>query len=204
VFASPSSGFGVDSPGISVDRGEARVYDGASGSDIGHNLTPTSVLSRRAMGVRNAAEMATGISRFPPALVRRALRQEVQFGCPVQGCGSPYLTWHHFDPPWAELEHHSVECMVALCLDHHKKADAGAFTRDQIRQMKKAPYLGGIARFPDGRFDWNREALLVVAGGNYYLGSSSILEVDDQKVVWLSKNDQGHDQLNLDIRRADG
>lgn len=25
------------------------------------------------------------------------LRREVGFGCPV--CRSPFLTWHHFDPP---------------------------------------------------------------------------------------------------------
>jgi hypothetical protein len=39
-----------------------------------------------------------------PAIVL-ALRREVNLGCPVAGCGSPFLTWHHFDPPW-KLEHH--------------------------------------------------------------------------------------------------
>src|SRR5215211_7582447 len=76
------------------------------------------------------------VNRTPPIEVRRELRREVGFGCPVDGCGSPYLTWHHFDPPWKERQHHDVVGMVALCREHHDKADVGAFTRQQLRQLK--------------------------------------------------------------------
>jgi hypothetical protein len=40
-----------------------------------------------------------GLPRRPPMDVIRLLRSEVGFCCPVEGCGNPYLTWHHFDPP---------------------------------------------------------------------------------------------------------
>jgi hypothetical protein len=29
--------------------------------------------------------------------------------------------------------------MIALCRQHHDKADAGAFTRDQLRELKTRP-----------------------------------------------------------------
>lgn len=58
------------------------------------------------------------LSRTPPIEVRRQLRKEVNFGCPVDGCGIPYLTWHHFDPPWNEKEHHDPNGMLALCANH--------------------------------------------------------------------------------------
>jgi hypothetical protein len=148
--------------------------------------------------------MIPNISRTPPSSVRRKLRQEVYFGCPVQGCGSPYLSWHHFDPPWTEKKHHNVNGMIALCLQHHKEADGGAFTKQQLRQMKSSPYLKRVGGLPAGRFNWKREQLLVVAGGNYYLEAESILRVNDHRIVWLSKDKEGCEQLNLDIRRADG
>ena len=56
--------------------------------------------------------------------------------CPVDGCCSPYLTYHHFDPPWAEQRQHKVGGMIALCLQHHKEADGGAFTTEQLRRLK--------------------------------------------------------------------
>ena len=77
------------------------------------------------------------MNRTPLAKIRRLLRREVGFGCLVEGCGSPYLTYHHFDPPWARRHHHELKGMLALCLQHHKEADAGAFTDSQLRQLKK-------------------------------------------------------------------
>lgn len=78
------------------------------------------------------------MNRTPPARIRERLRREVGFGCPVKGCGSPYLTWHHFDPPWSKHEHHEPNGMIALCREHHDQADAGAFTKDQLRAFKVA------------------------------------------------------------------
>jgi hypothetical protein len=74
---------------------------------------------------------------------RKALRKEVGFGCPVKDCGNPYLTWHHFDPPWEIAKHkpkperHKVEGIIALCHSHHDEADAGAFTKEQLHALKR-------------------------------------------------------------------
>jgi hypothetical protein len=107
------------------------------------------------------------VTRTPPAGIRRALRQEVGFHCPVDGCGNPYLTWHHFDPPWRVEHHHRVEGMIALCLDHAARADAGAFTNDQLRTLKREGRDRATAI--RGRFDWMRRDLLAVVGGKFLL-----------------------------------
>jgi hypothetical protein len=74
------------------------------------------------------------LSRTPPIQVTREIRSEVGFSCPIDRCGNPYLTWHHFDPPWSIEQHHRPEGMVALCREHADKADAGAFTDDQVHE----------------------------------------------------------------------
>lgn len=39
------------------------------------------------------------MTRNIPKDVRKILRKEVYFGCPIKDCGSPYLSYHHFNPP---------------------------------------------------------------------------------------------------------
>jgi hypothetical protein len=79
--------------------------------------------------------MPSDLARVPPADVRRALRLEVGFGCPVPRCRSPFLEYHHFDPEWHVEHHHRLEGLIPLCPTHH--AQAAAFTIDQLRQFKK-------------------------------------------------------------------
>lgn len=74
------------------------------------------------------------LSRSIPKSVKQRLRQEVGFGCPAKDCGNPYLEYHHFDPPWSVEKHHDPERMIALCSEHHGKANA--WTVDQVRAMK--------------------------------------------------------------------
>jgi len=143
--------------------------------------------------------MSSTLSRTPPSAIRRKLREEVGFGCPVEGCGSPYLSYHHFDPPWNIQPHHNPEGMIALCLQHHKEADKGAFTPKQLREMKKHPYLKEIKRFPKGRFNWKREQFLLLVGGNWYIKPKVILKLKEKKIIWLSKDTDGFEQINLDI-----
>lgn len=101
------------------------------------------------------------MNRKPPTSVMRVLRQEVGFGCPIDGCGNPYLEWHHFDPPWSEEEHHRPEGMIALCVGHHKKADGGAYTCDQLRTLKSNRAQANSIR---GEFEWLRNELLAFVG----------------------------------------
>jgi hypothetical protein len=131
-------------------------------------------------------DQAVRLSRTPPLDVRRQLRKEVGFGCPVDGCGSPYLEWNHFDPPWRERAHHDPDGMIALCAEHHAAADAGAFTIEQLRDMKwrETPQVGA-------RFDWMRNRLLGIVGGNFYYEVPTLVAFRDQPLISLVRDEDG-------------
>jgi hypothetical protein len=142
------------------------------------------------------------LRRDPPAAVRRQLAEEVGFGCPVEGCGSPYLTWHHFDPPWSERHHHDPDGMVGLCRDHHPEADAGAFTVEELREFKR---LGrDRSQALGARFSWMREELLALVGGNFYLDTHIAVRVQDFPVVWFNRAQSGRLLVNLQMLSTSG
>jgi hypothetical protein len=120
------------------------------------------------------------MNRTPPREVRDALAREVNYGCPVQGCGCPFLKWHHFDPPWKVKEHHDPAGMIALCPTHAERADGGVFTANQLQSMKTSPYVRDRLRAP---WPWEPEKLLFVLGGSVILGAGPVLSVSGRTVL---------------------
>jgi len=140
--------------------------------------------------------MTDGPGRDPYRDVKRQLRREVGFACPVAGCGNPYLTWHHFDPPWRVEHHHRPEGMIALCLEHAHQADNSAFTDDQLRALKR---VGGVRSDAiGGRFNWMRREVLVRVGGNFYFRTPVIFEIGSIPCIWLSRDED--DNLLVSFR----
>jgi hypothetical protein len=141
------------------------------------------------------------LDRKPPAEVRRSLRTEVGFGCPVSGCRKPFLTWHHFDPPWHEKQHHDPAGMIALCREHHDAADRGLFSKGDLRALKQAalPAEDVKARFP-----WAKRDILVRLGGVYCGGSSILFAVSNDTIIRFTKDGSGLLVLSFDLRAADG
>lgn len=135
------------------------------------------------------------LGRKPPRHVLEALRSEVGFCCPVDNCGSPYLTWHHFDPPWRYEKHHRVEGMIALCREHADKADSGSFTDDQLRELKRVGR--DRAAMVRGRFDWMRRDLLAVVGGNFYYRQAVLFQIGREKSIWFERDADGSLLLNV-------
>jgi hypothetical protein len=117
----------------------------------------------------------------------------------VPGCGSPYLYWHHFDPPWREREHHEPQGMIALCGLHHPQADSGAYTKEQLLEMKAR---GATANQEvHGRLEWMREELLTVVAGNFYYETPAPVRFRDRNVVGLSRDEDGQLLLETNMRR---
>ena len=142
--------------------------------------------------------MADDLSRTPPVKVRRALRHEVGFGCPVKDCGIPYLEYHHFDPPWEQEHHHDPARMIALCATHHAKA--AAWTVEQLRVLK----LASPTHVVQGRFEWMREDVLAVVGGNLYYETPRILEVNARPVIWFERDEHNNLLLSLHMLTTSG
>lgn len=137
-----------------------------------------------------------GLRKSIPPAVQQILRQEVGFGCPVKGCSNPYLEYHHFDPPVSVRAHNEPSGMIALCAQHHRKADGGAFTVEQLHRMKSDRVNAELVK---GELDWLRRELLAVVGGNYYHETPRIFVLDDMEVVVLNRDEDGYLRLNACI-----
>jgi hypothetical protein len=122
------------------------------------------------------------MKRKPPSKVIRNLRQEVGFACPV--CASPFLTWHHFDPPWRERQHHNPAGMIALCPEHAAHADGGHWTVKQLRQLKRPLNLNErvTAAWP-----WKPEKAVFMLGNSYYVGERALLGINGRRILGASR-----------------
>ncbi len=87
--------------------------------------------------------------------------------------------------------------MIALCLEHHKKADYGAYTKDQLRHFKEQ----ASNRFKKvrGKFEWMRHNLLAVVGGNFYYETPTIFQYYETPIIWFGRDEQGYLLLNIDL-----
>jgi hypothetical protein len=85
--------------------------------------------------------------------------------------------------------------MIALCGEHHDKADAGAFTKEQLRGFKQrgADQVGNVT----GRFDWMRNDLLAVVGGNFFHETPVIFRFHGQPVIFFNRDEDGYLLLNV-------
>ncbi len=142
------------------------------------------------------------MNRNPRVEVRRALRKEVGFGCPIPGCGIPYLTWHHFDPEWRVEEHHRPEGMIALCLTHAGQADANAYEKEYLRSLKRVgrPEATEVR----GELSWMRRRVLALVGGNWYYETPIILQVGSTSAISFSRDEEGYLLLNLRLPSLSG
>ena len=131
-----------------------------------------------------------------PEKVKKILRSEVGFGCPVNGCGNPYLEYHHFDPPVSVKPHNNPDGMIALCTHHHKKADGGAYTVDQLKALKKDKANAELVK---GNLDWLRKDLLAVVGGNFFYEVQKLIIIDNVDLVSLVRDEDGYLRLSVNM-----
>jgi hypothetical protein len=142
------------------------------------------------------------MNRKPPSEILKILREEANFGCPIPGCGNPYLTWHHFDPPWKIKEHHDPTGMIALCRDHHDKADAGLYTIDQLRELKNNAKSNN--QIIQSKFEWLRREIITMIGSNIYSNTPVIFEYNNEPIIWYNRSKEGYMLLNIRMDRIFG
>jgi hypothetical protein len=92
--------------------------------------------------------------------------------------------------------------MIALCSEHHPKADAGAFTKDQLHAMKQEAAQRTIAI--KSRFDWMRNDFLAVVGGNFYHETPVAVQFKGTPVVSFSSEEGGFKLLNVGMLSSSG
>jgi hypothetical protein len=92
--------------------------------------------------------------------------------------------------------------MIALCLEHHSRADRNAYSISQLKKLKEFPYLRD--KNPVGDFSWKREKLVVRCGSNISFNCAIILQHNNIDVLYLSKDDEGNEVLNINYVGSDG
>lgn len=129
-----------------------------------------------------------------PKQVKEILRRDVGFGCPIRNCGNPYLEYHHFDPPVHIKPHNNPEGMIALCPQHHKKADGNAYTIEQLHQFKKNKINSA---FVSGNLEWLRRDILSIIGSNAFYDTPIPIQIDGHDVVKFTRDDLGYQRLSI-------
>jgi hypothetical protein len=151
-----------------------------------------------------------------PNPVRRQLRKEVGFGCPIPDCRSPFLTLHHFDPTWAAVKlqcaaeqrnptsnDHNPEGMIALCRECHGSADQGVFSPSYLHSLKMNTYS---AQSVKGRVPWFDGPLVVQLGNNFAAGLAFSLRVNGETLIDIcnSRDADGMAEVSFMLRSDRG
>jgi hypothetical protein len=135
--------------------------------------------------------------RYPPAEIRRQLRQESGFGCAI--CGNPLLQNAHI------IEYHltqetRVEDMIALCPDCHVEADAGHYPKKVLRDYKANPYNKNRSILGK-KFLVTGEDMIVNIGSFKLINTERVLVVNDFDLITIQRVEGYY--LSLDVNLFD-
>lgn len=142
------------------------------------------------------------MERNPPH-VKKKIRQEDGFLCAHPECDDPFLYYHHFDPPWAELNHNNPEGIIALCGKHVNKADGGAYTKEQLREWKdNAPSKNQKIQ---SKIEWLRKDIVAQVGGQSFSKNIWDIRLFGKPLLWFRKDKEtGYRLMNLDLPSISG
>ncbi|SMG32518.1 hypothetical protein [Sphingobacterium psychroaquaticum] len=145
------------------------------------------------------------MTRTPDEIVKKELRKESKFICSLPDCYSPFLEYHHFDPPWHIENHHNPSGMISLCPQHHREADAGVWTNEQLRKMKNDNINNEDLSIVEGKLNYLRNKFLLKAGGNYYYNNTLYdVVLKGRPLIWFNINDEGLKMLNVELFNSQG
>ena len=125
-------------------------------------------------------------NRYIPAEIRRNLRQETCFCCPI--CGSPILEYQHIIP-WSEIQKHYSKHMVALCPTCHALADNKTYSESFLYQLKQAGkdspgWAHSIRLFSDDFY--------LQVGSIKFEKPREILKIDNTNVLSINRSDDAN------------
>jgi len=127
------------------------------------------------------------MGRTVPRPVRRELRQEVNFGCAI--CGNPLVEFHHIIR-WEDEEHYDPDHMIALCPNHHRFANDGAITKDELYDAKEDP---SNAEIVDYEFYFDPESPVIPLGSVLVElaseGEYTLIQIHDEPIFKVKYTD---------------
>ncbi len=135
------------------------------------------------------------VSRDIPSPLKRQLRQEAGFGCCI--CGHPFIEYHHI-LQFSEVQCHSAADMMVLCPIHHHQCTVNSLTIAQQRSAKVNPF-NRTKGFAEGQLFSPTAIIAVEAGTNQFIGSGVKFAVDNEPLLQLRSDGQGHLTLSLSL-----
>lgn len=110
------------------------------------------------------------------------------------------MTWHHFDPPWKTEKHHNPDGMIALCLNHHGRANGEEYSREQLRKWKRNPVKPELLKT---QFGWMFSRSLIRLGGGGFADSWCDLRIEDLSVFQAKRTSAGHLAFSFQLKNKD-
>lgn len=84
--------------------------------------------------------------------------------------------------------------MIALCPEHHGKADVGTYTSEELHHYKANP---NPVEWLEEKFEWRRKNVLVSMGGNFDYNSRIAFKINDTPVTWITRDEKNYLMLNI-------
>ena len=77
------------------------------------------------------------VSRHVPEAIKRGLKEEAGYRCAVPTCRDKGPFDYEHIRPWAEVQEHSFDNMVLLCVGCHARVTRNEISKDAIRTYKR-------------------------------------------------------------------
>lgn len=132
-------------------------------------------------------------NRYIPLPLKREIRRDAAFGCVM--CGSPIIEFHHIEP-FHKVNEHTKENLVALCPEHHHRADCGEIPVSIVTKFKENPVNKKKNFVSKDFFLSNYNDMKTRVGSNIYIRTPKILVVDKCPLITLTPDEEGNALLN--------
>jgi hypothetical protein len=137
-----------------------------------------------------------------PQPIQNQLMKEALYGCTI--CGCPILVFADFTSPGTQgvditrQEAYLPENMVAICLSHSLKLQAGEIDASTLRHSKNNPFNKG---HEESAFAITSNEMTVSLGGCTFINTARLLVVDDFDIINVRR--EGQKFLVLDVNFFD-
>ncbi len=138
-------------------------------------------------------------SRSIPGPLRREVRQASLFGC--SSCGCPIIEYHHIIP-FAQVQEHRFENLVALCPTCHQRADEGGqWSQELVHQVKANPYNSDATK---DRFIVSADDFIIQIGWIEFHITGRLISIRDEPMLKCSRTDEGIVLVSGQFHNRDG
>lgn len=130
-----------------------------------------------------------GLSRNIPTDVKREIRRRSKFGCVI--CRCAIAQYEHIDPEFNEAKEHNADHMCLLCGHCHDKVTRGVLSKQTVQEKYVYVQQSNSVTPPGDSFDLNSNEIQVVLGSCRFIGTKTLIQMDDKIVLAIEPPEDG-------------